>query len=369
MKALLLAGGRGTRMRPLTHTCNKHSIPIANKPLIQYPFEMLVKAGINDIAIIVNETREEIEKIFGNGSKWDVNVTYIFQDHPGGLAHALALSEEFMAGSKFIMVLGDNILERGLEKYVEKFDNSSLNGLILGVKVPIEKHERFGMATIKKKTNDLIRYVEKPGVVDKSDLYDPKNSYAVPGFYFFDKNIFQCFKGKDKIKPSARGELEIASPYNWLIEHGYKVKLEIVKGWYKDPGNPEDTLVTNQIIMDSFIEFDVKGEVDAESKLSGKVKIEKGATITNSILRGPLVIGKDCVIKDSYIGPYTAIYDNSKIINCEIENSIIWGNVYMHDVKTRIDSSLIGWDAEIREKEEMPRASKLFIGDNSLVEL
>lgn len=369
MKAVLLAGGRGTRMRPLTHTSNKHAIPIANKPLIEYPFEMIVKAGIREIAVVVNETKEEIEKILGDGSKWNVKVEYIFQDHPGGLAHALSLSEAFIGESKFIMVLGDNILERGILKYVEQFEEGTLNGLILGVKVPEGEHKRYGMATINPKTRRLIRYIEKPGIVDLSDLYNPGNSYAVPGFYFFDKNVFKCFKGTNQIKPSSRNELEIASPYNWLVENGYDVSLEIVAGWYKDPGNPDDTLVTNQILLDTIIKPAIYGEVDSDSKLTGKVRIEEGATITNSILRGPLVIGRDCVIKDSYIGPYTSIFNNSKIINSEIENSIILGNVYIHDLKTRIDSSLIGWDVEIREKEESPKAARLFVGDNSLVEL
>ncbi len=366
MKALLLSGGRGTRMRPLTYSRNKHAILIANKPLILYPFEMIVEAGIKDIAVIVNETRREIEEILGDGKKWRVKVTYIYQDKPAGLAHALSLSEEFMGEEKFVMVLGDNILEKGIKKYVKYFDETDINGHILGVKVPKKEHKRYGMATVDKNFS-VKRYIEKPGVVDNSKLYDPKSSYAVTGFYFFDSNVFKCFSGKDKIKPSKRGELEIASAFNWLIQHKYKVSLELVSGWYKDPGNPEDTLLANQFILTNIVKERIQGKVDKRSKIKSKVNIGKKTIIKNSILCGPLIIGNDCLIENSVIGPFTSIYNNTVIRNCKVENSIILGGVTLEDVKKKIVSSLIGWNAEILKIKSKGNLLSLLIGDNSVV--
>lgn len=368
MKALLLAGGRGTRMKPLTHTSNKHAIPIANKPLLLYPFEMIVQSGIKEIAVIVNETKPEIESILGDGSKWKVKVTYLFQSQPKGLAHALSLSEKFMGKSKFVLVLGDNILQNGIKKYVAKFSKSRLNGHILGVNVPVAEHKRFGMATVDEKSR-VLRYTEKPGVVEHSPLYNPERSYAVPGFYFFDHLVFECFKGKGKIKPSSRGELEISSPYNWLLERGYTVSLDVVEGWYKDPGNPDDTLITNQVILDTLTKEGNRGNVDRKTKVSGKVRVEKGAVVKNSILRGPIIIGKNCKVENCYVGPYTSIFDGTEIIDCEIENSIVLGNVIIKDVAKRIDSSIIGWNSEIGKMEDHGTCVNLFIGDDSKVKL
>ncbi len=367
MKALLLAGGRGTRMRPLTHTSNKHVIPIANKPLIRYPFEMIVESGIKEIAIIVNETKEEIEKVIGDGSRWGVKVDYLYQKEPKGLAHALSLSEDYMGKSKFVMVLGDNILEKGIKKYVKYFQENDVNGHLLGVKVPRRDHKRLGMATVDKKGN-LVAYLEKPGVVDSSKLYDPDNSYAVSGFYFLDHNVFGCFKGKDKIRPSKRGELEIPHAISWLLKNDCKVTLDIVEGWYKDPGNPDDTLITNQVIMNTIMNERNEGKVE-KSKISGKVRIEKGAVIKNSILRGPLAIGNNCKVENSYIGPYTSIYDNSEIKNAAIENSIALGDSKISDVDKRLDSCLIGWNCEVSENSTITKTTSLFIGDNSDVRL
>jgi len=369
MKSLLLAGGRGTRMKPLTHTSNKHAIPIANKPLILYPFEMIVKSGIKEIGVIVNETKDEIEEILGNGKDWGVKITYIFQDKPKGLAHALSLSEEFMGDSKFVMVLGDNILEKGINQYVEEFEkNNNFNAGLLGVKVPEKDHKRYGMATIGK-DEKVLRYIEKPGIVDNSKLYNPKKSYAVSGFYFFDKNVFKCFKGKGKIQPSIRGEYEISAPFNWLIENGFQVKFNEVNGWYKDPGNPEDTLITNQVILSTLLKPVISGKIDTKSIIEGKVELQKGSKVINSRIRGPVSIGKNCIIENCYIGPYTSVYDNSILKNCEIENSIIMGNVKIIDTKKRFDSCLVGWNAEVTTNSLISDTSSLFIGDDSVVRL
>jgi glucose-1-phosphate thymidylyltransferase len=266
------------------------------------------------------------------------------------------------------MVLGDNILQKGMKKNVDYFNKSNVKGHILGIKVPVKQQKRMGVATTNSK-KEVLRYIEKPGVIEHSKLYNPRKSYAVPGFYFFDQTVFGCFKGKDKIKPSSRNELEISSAYNWLIEHRYKVTLDLVEGWYKDPGNADDTLITNQIILTTITKDLNEGKIDRKSKKSGKIRIEKGSVVKNSILRGPLAIGKNCSIENCYIGPYTSIYHNSQIKNCEIENSIVLGNVNIADVDKRIDSSLIGWNSTIGKMDDHGVSINFFVGDDSVVKL
>jgi glucose-1-phosphate thymidylyltransferase len=368
MKAVLLSGGRGTRLRPLTHTNNKHALPIANQPLLLYPFLSIVDAGIKQIAVIVNETRSEIEAILGNGSKWGVKVTYIFQAHPGGLAHAMSLAEKFVGKSKFVLVLGDNILQMGFKKIANDFEKSKEEGHLLGVKVPLDQHKRLGMATTDAE-GKVLRYIEKPGVVDKSKLYDPKRSYGVTGFYFFNYTVFKCFHGKGKIKPSIRGEYEIASPYNWLIEHGLKnIGLTEVSGWWKDPGNPEDMLAVNRLVLSWKQKFTQPKRMKLTgSKLDEKIQIGKGCKISKSSLRGPVVIGDDVELHNCYIGPYTSIGNGVRIENVSIENSIIMSGSYLYDVESRLDSCMIGHGVEITEQKENPRASSLFVGDDSKI--
>jgi glucose-1-phosphate thymidylyltransferase len=366
MKAILLTGGRGTRLRPLTHTKNKHALPIANKPLIMYPFMDIVEAGIKEIGVIVNETREEIEAILGDGSQWGVKVTYIFQDRPGGLAHALSLGEEFVGKSKFVMVLGDNMLQKGIKKYVDTFQNSQAHAHLLGIKVPITEHKRLGMATINDK-NEVVAYIEKPGVVDKSDLYIPEKSYAVPGFYFADENIFKCFKGEGAIQPSDRGELEIPHAYNWLIHHDYTVTLEEVEGWWKDPGKHTDLIGANHFVLET-LENNIKGAV-VDSDIEGKIELGEDSVIENSVVRGPVTIGHGCKIRNSYIGPFTSISNNCEVSNSEVENSVIFADTKIIDLNTRLDNSIIGYNAIVTSKDKKPRNLNLVIGDNSEVRL
>lgn len=365
MKAILLTGGRGTRLRPLTHTKNKQVLPIANKPLLMYPFMNIVEAGIEEIGIIVNETRSEIEAILGDGSKWGVKLTYILQKSPDGLAQALSLSEEFVGKDKVVMVLGDNMLQGNLKKYVEKFNASDMNGFVLGRKVDKADSKRLGMATMDE-NNLMIRYVEKPGIVDMSPIYNYERSYGVTGFYFFDYNVFECFYGKDKIIPSIRGELEIGSAYNWMIEKGLKIGLFEVDGWWKDPGNPEDMLSVNRLVLSWKKDFEKLGEI-TNCKFDDGVGIGKGSIIKDSIVRGPVVIGDNVQIKDAYIGPYTAIGNGVKLDNISIENSIVMEDCNLHDVEQRLDSCIIGKNVEVTEKKEKPRSVSLFVGDDSKV--
>ena len=368
MKAILLAGGRGTRLRPLTHTSNKHALLIANKPLIMYPFESILEAGIKDIAVIINETGDEIKAILGDGSKWGVKITYIFQERPLGLAQPINLAEKFIGKSKFIVVLGDNMLQKSIKNEVAIFEKSDLNGHVLGVKVPVLDHPRFGVATINK-NGYIVRYIEKPGVVDKSKLYNPQMSYAITGFYFFDANVVKCFYGKDKIQPSSRGELEIAAPYNWLLKHGYnKITLSEVKGWWKDPGKPEDVLAANKLVLDWKRDFKNQGII-INSIINGQVEIMSGSQVSNSEIQGPVSIGKNSIIKDSFIGSYSAIGKNCKIVGVHVQNSIIMGDAHIYNVKSRLENCMIGWSTEITEQNEEPKSSSLFIGDHSIVKL
>lgn len=367
MKAILLTGGRGTRLRPLTHTKNKQVIPIANQPLLMYPFMNIVEAGIKEIAIIVNETKPEIENILGDGSKWGVKLTYITQKSPDGLAHALSLAEDFVGKDKVVMALGDNMLQGNLKEYVNKFENSDFNGYVLARKVSQEDAKRLGMATIDE-SGHMLRYIEKPGIVDMSPLYNYDRSFGVTGFYFFDHNVFQCFKGDSKITPSIRGELEIGAAYNWLIERDYKIGLFEVDGWWKDPGNPEDMLAVNRLVLSWKKNFPRAGEITS-SKIDDGVELGNDSKIINSTIRGPVVIGNDVVIKDAYIGPYTSVGNDVQIEDVSIENSIIMPNSNLHNVGQRLDSCMIGNNVEVTEKKERPRSASLFLGDDSKVVL
>jgi len=367
MKAILLAGGKGTRMRPLTHTSNKHTIPIANKPLIFHSFEMIVNSGIKDIGIVINDNEQNIPQLFEKLDKKDIKITFIREDPNGGVADAISHCKNFIKKSKFIVVLADNILGSGIAGFVKQFKNEAeSDAYVLGINIPIKNHYRFGMATFDDDLN-LIRYIEKPGVIDKSKLYNPQKSLAIPGIYFFDERIFQCLQGKDKIKPSIRGEREVADIYNWLLKNNYKVKLKPAGGWYKDPGNPDDALLTNQMLLMRMYNSLIEGDVDENTKISGNVKVGKGSEIKNSIIRGPVTIGNNCKIENAYIGPFTSIYHHSEIIDVEIENSIILGNVVIQDVKKRIDASIIGWNSKVGKMQGHQTCLNLLIGDDSKV--
>ena len=360
IRGLIAAGGRGTRLRPITYTQNKHLIPIANKPMLFYPIETLVRAGIKDIGIVVPpESRDEVENVVGNGNAWGVKITYILQPYPGGLAHVIYVAKDFLNSSKFVFHLGDNIFRSGIEKPLKKFLDTGANGLLT-----ILKHEenwRLGVPYFDKE-GKLIDLKEKPK--------NPPHKYAIPGVYFADHHIFECFGGKDKIKPSARGELEILDAYKYLLEHGYNVETCRISGWWKDPGQMKDLIDVNRIVLDEFDGEIIEGRVDNASDIVGDIKIEKGTKVINSKIRGPVVIGKNCVIKNSFIGPYTSIYHESKVINSEIENSVILKGALIEDVVGRIGDSLIGnFAAVTRDKNGLPKVHNFLIGDNSTVDL
>lgn len=358
MKALITAGGRATRLRPITYTINKHLIPLANKPMLAYAIEKIADAGIKEIGINVNPGEEEIQKVIGDGSTWGVKITYIEQTGgPKGLAHILKMARPFLGDEPFLFYLGDNIILGSIRRFVEKFSTDKLNGLLALSKV--KDPQRFGVPEIR--DGKIVRVDEKPS--------EPKSNYAVTGIYVYDSNVF---KAVDAIAPSPRGEYEISDVHTWLIEHGYAIGYEEITGWWKDTGKPEDLLEGNQLLLSEMKpeEMVVEGEVAETAVLHGRVKVGKGTVIGERVLiRGPVVIGEGCVIKNSYVGPYTAIGNNVEIYNTEIEHSVVFDHVDINCSK-RIVDSMIGENATVMSASAtLPMGHRLIVGDNSFVEV
>ncbi|HTR80831.1 MAG TPA: glucose-1-phosphate thymidylyltransferase [Bacteroidota bacterium] len=353
MKALIASGGRGTRLRPITHTQNKHLIPIANKPILYYAIEAAVDAGIKEIGIVHNADSREVPDYVGNGSKWGVSITYIPQEKPGGLAQVVMLAEEFIGGDSFVFYLGDNMVVGGIKKYIEEFQKAKCNCWLTLAKV--KDPERFGVPEIKNLR--IVGITEKPK--------KPKSSFAVAGIYIYDKNIFKACKA---IKPSKRGELEISDAHQYLIDKGFNIGFSEITGWWKDTGKPLDLLEANRLILDN-IESSNRGFVDSASSIVGKVVIEEGARIIGSVIRGPVIIGKNCTVTDSYIGPFTAVGNNTVIRESEVEYSIILRDCKINKVGIRIEGSILGNDVEVVEAGGKPRVHRFMIGDQSRVEV
>jgi glucose-1-phosphate thymidylyltransferase len=349
LKALVLSGGKATRLRPITHTSAKQLVPVANKPILFYAIEAIRDAGITDIGIIVGHTAEEIKAAVGDGSKWGVHVTYIPQDAPRGLAHAVKIAQPFLKDDRFVMFLGDNLIREGITEVVRRFESESANAHIMLTKV--KNPQEFGVAELE--GDRVARLVEKPK--------EPKSDLALVGVYLFDSTIFEAVNA---IEPSARGELEITDAIQYLIEKGYVVHWHQVAGWWKDTGKLDDLLEANRLVLET-MEPRIDGEVDASSIIEGRVVIEKGTVVKNSVIRGPAIVGEDCVIENSYIGPFTAVYYRVRIIGSEVEHSIILEDSCIKDIGARIEDSLIGKNALVAKDDNRPRAYRLMIGDNS----
>jgi glucose-1-phosphate thymidylyltransferase len=354
LKGLILSGGKGTRLRPITYTSAKQLIPIANKPVLFYGIESLVECGIKEIGIVVGHTKDEVMEAAGDGSRWGVRFTYIYQPEPLGLAHAVMISEDFIKDSPFVMYLGDNLILGGIKSLVEDFKRSNANSFILLARV--KDPRQFGVAELK--DGRVVRLEEKPK--------EPKSDLALVGVYIFDKNIFKAVK---EIKPSWRNELEITDAIQWLVSNGYDVRPHIVKGWWKDTGRLEDLLEANRMVLDTFdVEVVNKGKIDTPSDVQFKVFIEEEAEIRNSIIRGPAIIGKRTKVINSYIGPFTSVHDDVVIENCEIEHSIILSGSRILNIPGRITDSLIGKNVSISSTEEKsPKAHRFLLGDHSRV--
>jgi glucose-1-phosphate thymidylyltransferase len=352
MKGLILSGGKGTRMRPLTYTSAKQLIPVANKPVLVYGIEAIVAAGIEEIAIIVSpETGGEIRQAIGDGHRYNAEVTYIEQDAPRGLAHAVLTAEPFLARSPFVMYLGDNLLQHGITPLVEEYRSIDCNSEILLTKVP--NPSQFGVAELNG-DGRVVKLTEKP--------LEPKSDLALVGVYMFDERIFEAAKA---IRPSKRGELEITDAIQWLLDNGYTVHPHIVKGWWKDTGKIEDMLEANRTVLDTF-ERDVRGAITG-SQIEGKVIIEEGADIVDSVVRGPSIIGRGAKMNHAYVGPYTSIGNGCSLEYCEIENSIVLENSTIAHVNGRIEASLIGKNVKIGRTHRKPVAYRFMVGDNSEV--
>ena len=367
MKGLILSGGAGTRLRPITHTSAKQLVPVANKPILFYGIEDMARAGIEEIGIVVGETRDEIVAAVGDGSRFGVRVTYLPQAEPLGLAHAVLIAADFLGDDDFVMYLGDNLLRQGIGTFVEAFerDRRAAAAPALGAEVDapsaqillahVADPERFGVAELNE-SGEVVRLVEKPPV--------PPSDLALVGVYLFDRSIHEAVRA---ISPSARGELEITDAIQWLIDHGRRVRHEVVDGWWIDTGKLAPLLEGNRLILET-ITSRVDGTVDSDSRLEGRVVIEEGAMLINSTVRGPAIVGRDTVVRDSYIGPYTSVYFGCEIVNTEIEHSVVLEQSRIEGVP-RMQDSLIGKQVVVTRSEARPKATRLMLGDHSVVDL
>jgi glucose-1-phosphate thymidylyltransferase len=354
MKGVILHGGHGTRLRPLTHTGPKQLIPVANKPISQYVLEDLRHSGIRDIAIILgNIMPEKVKSHYGDGSKFGVNIKYIHQEKPSGIAQAVGLTEAFVNDSPFIVYLGDNLLKGGISKFVKEFKQKNYDAMVLLCQV--ENPHQFGVAEFNKKGN-LVKLIEKPK--------KPPSNFALTGIYFFKPMIFKMIK---KLKPSWRGELEITEAIQLLIDAGYKVGHKIVKGWWKDTGTVEDIIEANILILDE-LEPKREGTVEDKASIQGRVSIGKNAHVKKgALIRGPAIVGENTKIENEvYIGPYTSIGMNAEIKRGEIENSIVMDNCTIN-INTNIIDSVIGANSEIVTNQKGPKGYRLIVGEYSKI--
>lgn len=352
MKGLILSGGKGTRLRPLTYTSAKQLVPVANKPVLFFGIESVVAAGITEIGIVVGETKDEIRAAVGDGSAFGARITYIEQDAPRGLAHAVLIAEDFIGDDSFVMYLGDNLIAGGITSLVEEFRALGPNAEILLAKVP--NPQQFGVAEI---TADgrVERLVEKPS--------EPKSDLALVGVYMFDHHIFESVK---RIRPSARGELEITDAIQDLVDRGLRVHPHVVKGWWKDTGKLEDMLEANRIVLDT-LDNGVGVEIPEGSRVEGRVVLGHGVELVDSLVRGPVVIGAGTRLDQAFVGPYTSIGERCVLERCELENSIVLNDCEIRDIPLRIDGSLIGRNARIVKTDFKPKAYRFMLGDNSEV--
>ncbi len=353
MKGLILSGGKGTRLRPITHTSAKQLVPVANRPVLFYGIEAMCEAGITEIGIIVGDTALEIRDAVGDGSRFGISVEYIQQEAPLGLAHAVSIAREFLDGERFVVYLGDNLIADGLTRIVDAFNASAADAMILLAEVP--EPQRFGVAELC--DGRIVSLVEKPVV--------PKSNLALVGVYLFSPYIFEAI---DRIEPSARGELEITDAIQRVIDDGREVAPHVITGWWKDTGRLEDILEANRMLLDAMVPR-MEGVLGENVRLEGKVVVEKGAQLRDCVVRGPAIIGERTLIENAYVGPFTSIYYGCVLRNSEIEHSIVLENSRIENVSTKIEGSLIGKDCVVCPAPTRPKALKLMLGDHSRVEL
>ncbi len=355
MKALVLCGGKGTRLKPLTNTIAKQLLPVANKPILFYVLDQIKEAGITDIGIIISpETGSYIKEAAGDGSRWNAQITYILQSKPLGLAHAVKTAQGFLGNSSFLMFLGDNLIQGGISQFAEQFSSSPPDALIL-LKSVKETH-LFGIAELNEEGK--VCHIEEKPKHARSDL-------AVIGVYIFSPVVHEAIA---QIKPSWRGELEITDTIQRLIDTSKNIQSYILDGWWLDTGKKDDLLEANRIVLDDLLKHDVKGEIDSASQLVGRVEIGEGTTIENSTIRGPVSISAGCHIRNSFIGPFTSIGAGTVIQDSSVEHSVILENGTVHHID-RLEDSLIGKNVVLKKTAEGFQAVKLFIGDDARLEL
>jgi glucose-1-phosphate thymidylyltransferase len=367
VKGLILSGGAGTRLRPITHTSAKQLVPVANKPILFYGIEDMVEAGITEIGIVTGETGPEVVEAVGDGSRFGAKITYIPQEAPLGLAHCVLIAQEFIGDDDFVMYLGDNMLQQGLTGFVERFraDHDEANRPTLEgaqeppvaqiLLCPVPDPHRFGVAEVDDEGH-VIRLVEKPA--------DPPSNLALVGVYLFTPAIFEAVHA---IEPSPRGELEITDAIQWLIDAGRRVRHDLLEGWWLDTGKKDPLLESNRRVLDE-LESRIEGTLDDESEVDGRVVIEPGAVLERSRVRGPAIIGSGTRLVDTYVGPYTSIASDCEIRSSEIENSVVLERARISDVPRLVDS-LIGRDTEVLRSAQRPAATRLMIGDHCLIDL
>jgi glucose-1-phosphate thymidylyltransferase len=349
LKGLILSGGKGTRLRPITHTSAKQLVPVANKPVLFYGIEAMAQAGIEEVGIIIApETGSEVRSAAGDGSRFGIKLTYILQDEPLGLAHAVLTAEEFLGDSPFVMYLGDNLLQGGIDDLVSAFRTNQPDALILLTRVP--DPEQYGVAELE--DGAVVKLLEKPT--------QPKTDLALVGVYMFTPAVHNAARA---IAPSGRGELEITDAIQHLVDKGMRVDPHIVKGWWKDTGRLEDMLAANRLVLDT-IEGRIEGAL-VDSQVDGRVVIEAGARLERSAVRGPAVIGSGATLTDCYVGPYTAIGEGCSIENAEVEHSILLAGSCVRHLAGRMESSLLGRNVTIGRDQRQPRAYRFLVGDNS----
>jgi glucose-1-phosphate thymidylyltransferase len=355
MKALILAGGKGTRLKPITHTIPKQLLPVANKPILFYVLDQIREASIADIGMIISpETGDTIKEAVGDGSQWGTTITYIPQNEPLGLAHAVKTAKDFLGDTHFLMFLGDNLIQGGVKEFVDQFNAHMPDSLILLKEVPDPR--LFGVAELNEK-GQAIKLIEKPK--------EPKTNLALVGVYLFTPEIHRAI---EEIKPSWRGELEITDAIQKLLDKGKEVKSHILKGWWLDTGKKDDLLEANSIVLDSLVKRDIRVEVDSESKVTGRVEIKEGTTLEKSIIRGPVSIDGGCHIINSFVGPFTSVGSGTIIEDSSVEHSVILEQSRICGIQ-RLADSLIGTCVELKKADDKFKALRLFVGCDSTLEL
>jgi len=358
MKALVLAGGAGTRLRPITHTRAKQLVPVANTPILFYGLEAMVASGITEIGIIVGETREEVELAVGDGSAFGAKVSYIPQLAPLGLAHCVLIADEFLGDEDFVMYLGDNLLEQDLRSFVDAFEEARRGEQPPAAQIMLKRVDdphRFGIATLDG-DGHVVHLVEKPD--------DPPSNLALVGVYLFDKTIHEAVRA---ISPSARGELEITDAIQWLIDEGHRVRTELLTGWWIDTGKLTPLLEANRLLLGR-LDTRIDGDVDADSVIDGRVVVGEGSQIVASTIRGPVAIGRETRIANSFVGPYSAIGDHCEVEHSEIEHSVVMDHSRIVDIP-RLEDSLIGQETVISRTRKRPRSLRLMVGDHCQIDV